>query len=85
MQYTPDNLQQLEEAIDMGDIDSTMLHAHSLKSGAGSIGSDKLMNMARELEQFAKEKNMVKVKEIYIELCQEYDRTIKYLAAIYNK
>lgn len=85
MEFIPDNVRQLEEAIDNGDIDSIMLQAHSLKSGAGSIGSDKLMNIASELEQSVKDKNMVKTKEIYIVFRQEFEKTIKYLAAIYNK
>ena len=49
---------KINECAGNGDLVQFEILAHTLKSAAGTIGADSLMNYARELEGAAKEKNL---------------------------
>jgi signal transduction histidine kinase/CheY-like chemotaxis protein len=65
----PKSLTALAKALEENNAPNTQLHAHSLKGSAGNVGALKLQNIAKELEEAAKNKNLAHVQE-RIEECE---------------
>ncbi|MCW9016703.1 MAG: Hpt domain-containing protein [Kangiellaceae bacterium] len=56
---TPQNIEQLEQAIQQEDIDSVRLKSHTIKGVAGNIGGSKLHELAGQIEKDAKKQQTI--------------------------
>lgn len=61
---------QLERAFIAEDVNEYKIHAHGLKSAAGSIGAEIVREKALELEQYAKAGEWLQIKEHHHELME---------------
>ncbi len=56
---SPQQISEMESALQAGDIERFRRAAHSLKSNAASFGAKKLSALALELEAMARDNNLV--------------------------
>lgn len=63
----PKSLSALGTALDEDNSSNAQLHAHSLKGSAGNVGALKLQNIAKHLEEAAKNNNLQEVRAAYDE------------------
>jgi HPt (histidine-containing phosphotransfer) domain-containing protein len=54
MEMAPEQLDDLQAAVEAGDVAAVDLQAHSMKGGAGNVGAVRLAAAAKELEMMAK-------------------------------
>jgi len=67
------SLPSLEEAIMSDDIEATVRYAHAIKGVAGNIGADSIYSITLELDAFAKEGDMVRLRSRIASLRAEYE------------
>jgi len=58
MEEAPGMLDEMQQALSAGDVDSFRRAAHSLKTNANTFGATELAEKARELEYMAREDNL---------------------------
>ncbi len=62
------NIKRIENALEKGDASELEHAAHSLKGASGQFGAMKLSELAKQMEQFGKDGELEKAKEIIDEL-----------------
>ncbi len=51
LNYVPEQIKALEEAVKSGDADEVQRHAHSIKGAAGNLSAIKIFSIAKEIEE----------------------------------
>ncbi len=71
LDYVPEQIKALEEAVKSGDADEVQRHAHSIKGAAGMLGANRASSIAFEIENKGKNKNVEGIIELIEQLKQE--------------
>ena len=58
LEDAPNMIQNMQTAVEVGDVETFRRNAHSLKSNAYTFGATALGGLARELEVMARESNL---------------------------
>lgn len=74
MEITPKDLTALESAISDRNVAQVAYYAHRLKGSAANIGADKMSQIARELEEIARQQNLVNAQALLTALRQSMER-----------
>lgn len=64
LEDTPSYLLQLEQAVILGDAESARSAAHSIKGSSGNLGAVHLSQLAKEVEELAREKSTVEIRPL---------------------
>ncbi len=81
IESTDEYVEELNNAVKTKDSDKIERMAHTIKSAAGQVGSDKLTNIAAELETNGRDKNLNDVDGKFEELSVVYNMLRKAIAA----
>lgn len=68
--------------LDSGSLEQVEAAAHTLKSGAGSLGARAVYSLAGEVEMAAREGQTERTQELFEELSDVYEATCAELARI---
>jgi HPt (histidine-containing phosphotransfer) domain-containing protein len=71
LQSVPEHLGRIRKAISSGDMRALEQSAHSLKGAAGNFGAARFVAAADRLERIAREEQLSKVSEAFLELQRE--------------
>jgi len=80
-----DILMSLHEALQDNNSANAQLHAHSLKGSSGNVGALKLQDIGRDLEEAAKNKNMLDVEAGYAQCEEVLNETLELLKNYLSK
>ncbi len=64
LQYVPEQVKSLDEAIKAGDIDKIKFCSHTIKGAAGNLSAEELFSIAFLIESKAKAKDILKINEL---------------------
>ncbi len=70
----PKKLGKLKQDLEIGKTESVWIHAHTIKSMAGTMGACELYKTALELENAGKDYDYDEICRLFERLGQEYDR-----------
>jgi len=76
----PEQMTQLQSALDENKIEVVERIAHSLKSGAANIGAESLSQLANQTELAAKDNNMYQISSLTFQLNSELEKVIRQLS-----
>jgi len=80
----PNKLNEMEEYYEKEDMEEFTVRVHSIKSSSKMIGDTKISGMAEELEDAAKHRDVLTVKEKYPVFLSAYKETVKLIGRLYN-
>ncbi|MBW8015469.1 MAG: PAS domain S-box protein [Planctomycetes bacterium] len=70
----PARIEAISDALEAGNFKDMKPLSHTLKGSAGTIGAQLLADRATQLDQAAKEEDIEKAKEIFVQVRKEFDR-----------
>ena len=76
---SPMLLQQINEAMVEGDLETLYGHAHQLRGGSGSIGAMQVFELATDLEQRAKAGELDRLGALVVKLQVAFEQAEKEL------
>ena len=79
LNYAPEQLQILDEAINKGDVKAVEREAHSLKGAAGNLGAKDIANLSLKLELSGRTGDLAGTKEMIGNLKTEFKHLEKYI------
>ena len=74
LEHTPQQLQEIRQALETGDAVQLEGQAHSLKGAAASISAETLTAAALELELAGKNRELERARALSEDLAQEFER-----------
>ncbi len=75
LESSKDYVSEIREASQGGDWGRVEIAAHTLKSGAGSLGARAVFHLAEELEEAARGDEGERKRQLGNELCEVYEKT----------
>ncbi len=82
LENTPGQMEDLNKAINAGDIALTERHAHTLKSSAANLGANSMAEKALKIEELARSKSSNNINILFEDLSNEYKKVIEELEAM---
>ncbi len=74
LQNSPKLLQNINQALTEADLDSIFQNAHQLKGGSGSIGAMRVFQIAKQLEEDAREGSSEGLDDLFASLQSAYEK-----------
>lgn len=71
---TEERVPKLLEAVQNADVEAVKMEAHAIKGASGTIGADKLANLARQLEQMGVAGDLNPAALAFRKVAEEYQR-----------
>ncbi len=78
-------MEDLNKAINAGDIALTERHAHTLKSSAANLGANSMAEKALKIEELARSKSSNNINILFEDLSNEYKKVIEELEAMQSR
>jgi HPt (histidine-containing phosphotransfer) domain-containing protein len=75
-------VEAMGQGLDSGSLERVETAAHTLKSGAGSLGARAVYGLADEVEIAAREGKIENTRELFEELSDVYEKTCAELACV---
>ncbi|MBD3222369.1 hypothetical protein GF314_14110 [bacterium] len=72
LEIAPQQLDDLEAAVQAGDVDAVDLQAHAMKGGAANVGAVRVAEASRELETLAKGGGLDGAADIFARIRAEF-------------
>jgi len=72
MEMAPQQMDQLQAAVESQDVEAVDLQAHSMKGGSANVGAVRLSAVARDLELLAKGGSLEGSVELYERMREEF-------------
>jgi diguanylate cyclase (GGDEF)-like protein len=79
LEDTPGCLDELEQAVHAGDMDTARARAHALKGSSGNFGADTLAGLAFQAEQFAAAREAAQIVPLLAPLRAHYETLAAFL------
>lgn len=77
LEDTPSVIMAMGLAISSGNPEAAAIHAHKIKSAVGNIGAEILSDLALQIEKAGREKDIVKIRGLFVELEREHERVVE--------
>ncbi len=85
LEDSPQYIQGIEQGIEQGDAAMVISNAHTLKSSSQQYGVMQVYELARMIEQRAREDQMIALDALYLQLHEAYARAVPELQALMHK
>lgn len=85
LEDSPQYIQGIEQGIARGDAAMIASNAHTLKSSSQQYGVMQVYNLARCIEDMAREEHLLEMDNLYLQLHQAYARALPELQALMHK
>ena len=72
LEMAPQQLDDLEAALESGDVAAVDLQAHSMKGGASNVGAIRIAEASRELEMLAKSGSLEGAAALFARIGEEF-------------
>ena len=79
LKTVPDKIKLVQLAIESEDLIIIRYEAHSLSGRAANLGAKALVQICSRLEAAAKKSSLQEIRDLYLELTEEFDRARKVL------